>query len=144
MSALLAVLLVIACATIHYEVLWRLNRVLQRSAISPPRVAVLIAVLGAMLSHVCQIALFALVFYLMPIRSGAPLGGRTGDLGYGEFLYFSMETYTSLGLGDVYPIDTLRLLVGIESITGLLMIGWTATFTYLEMQRFWQAPDRPY
>jgi len=27
--------------------------------------------------------------------------------------------------------------MGIETLTGLLMISWTASFSYLEMRRFW-------
>ncbi|MGE5242209.1 MAG: ion channel [Bacteroidota bacterium] len=46
-------------------------------------------------------------------------------------------TYTSLGLGDVYPLGDLRLIAGIESLIGLLMIAWSASFTYLMMEKFW-------
>ncbi|MGD8933935.1 MAG: two pore domain potassium channel family protein, partial [Gammaproteobacteria bacterium] len=28
-------------------------------------------------------------------------------------------------------------LVGMESLTGLLLITWTASFLYYEMQRYW-------
>ena len=31
-----------------------------------------------------------------------------------------------------------RLIAGVEALTGLLMIGWSASFTYLEMERFWR------
>ncbi|MDB5947629.1 MAG: two pore domain potassium channel family protein, partial [Ramlibacter sp.] len=54
-----------------------------------------------------------------------------------SFLYFSIETYTSLGFGDVFPLGQIRMLAGMEALTGLLMISWTASFTYLEMSRFW-------
>ncbi len=54
-----------------------------------------------------------------------------------NFLYFSTETYSTLGLGDIYPIGTLRMVMGIETLTGLLMISWTASFSYLQMRRFW-------
>jgi hypothetical protein len=29
------------------------------------------------------------------------------------------------------------MLAGVEALTGLLMISWTASFTYLEMNRYW-------
>jgi hypothetical protein len=35
---------------------------------------------------------------------------------------------------------------GIESLTGLVLITWTASFSYLSMERFWGAhgtPGRP-
>jgi len=52
-------------------------------------------------------------------------------------LYFSAETYTSLGYGDVVPTGPLRTLAGVEALNGLLLIGWSASFTYVAMQRFW-------
>jgi hypothetical protein len=50
-------------------------------------------------------------------------------------------TTTSLGFGDVYPVGEMRLVAGIETLTGL-MISWTASFTYLEMGRHWLAQER--
>ena len=29
------------------------------------------------------------------------------------------------------------MICGIESLVGLLMVSWTASFTYLEMRRYW-------
>jgi hypothetical protein len=53
------------------------------------------------------------------------------------YLYFSFASYTSLGIGDIFPIGHIRLLTGIEALLGLLMIGWTASFLFLEMRSFW-------
>ena len=52
-----------------------------------------------------------------------------------RFMYFSSETCTTLGFGDIYPTGSLRLICGFESLAGLLMVSWTASFTYLEMRR---------
>jgi hypothetical protein len=35
----------------------------------------------------------------------------------------------------------VRLLTGIEALTGLIMIGWSASFTYLFMNKHWERPD---
>ena len=32
----------------------------------------------------------------------------------------------------------LRILVGTESLNGLILITWSASFTYLSMEKFWQ------
>ena len=48
----------------------------------------------------------------------------------------------AFGFGDVYPVGQMRLLAGIEALTGLLMISWTASFTYLEMGRHWGVDRR--
>ena len=52
-------------------------------------------------------------------------------------VYYSVVSYTTLGLGEIYPLDGLRLLTGIESLIGLMMITWTASFTYLTMEKYW-------
>ena len=54
-------------------------------------------------------------------------------------MYFSAETCTSLGSGDLTPNGPVRLLAGVEALNGLLLIGWSASFTYISMGRFWSA-----
>lgn len=57
-----------------------------------------------------------------------------------ERLYFSASTYASLGIGDITPTRDLRMLTGAEVLNGLVMIGWTISFTYLTMEKFWTLP----
>jgi hypothetical protein len=52
-----------------------------------------------------------------------------------------VTSYTTLGVGDVYPKGLLRILVGVEALNGFLLITWSASFTYLMMQRYWH-PER--
>jgi len=52
-------------------------------------------------------------------------------------MYFSAETYTSLGFGDMTPIGPIRLIAAVEALNGLLLIGWSASFTYISMEKFW-------
>ena len=68
------------------------------------------------------------------------IGGLAGTLGFSflHCLYFSAETYTSLGFGDLLPVGPVRLLAGTETLNGLLLIGWTASYAYLAMERFWR------
>ena len=56
-----------------------------------------------------------------------------------DCVYFSFTTYTPLGTGDIEPIGDLRFLTGLESLTGLVLITWTASFIYLEMTRYWES-----
>jgi hypothetical protein len=63
--------------------------------------------------------------------------GKTTSLPFARCVYFSAETYTSLGYGDVVPHGDLRLLAGMEALNGLLLIGWTASYTYISMERLW-------
>jgi len=136
-AVMLSLFLVSTCTLLHYESLKLLNEYLPGATLIKPRAKVLAAMGGALLSHMAQIMLFAGAYHLL--RDNFGLGGFGGHFGssFSSFLYFSSETYTSLGLGDIYPTGTLRLVAGIEALTGLLMIGWTTSFTYLEMRRYW-------
>jgi len=137
-AAALSILLV-ACSTfVHYEALQICSALLPRLKFVTRRAKVLVAMASAMGSHALQIGMFALAYFLL--QDGARLGSLHGAISdaFSGFLYFSTETYTSLGLGDVFPIGDIRLVAGIESLTGLLMISWTASFTYLEMTRYWR------
>jgi hypothetical protein len=49
-----------------------------------------------------------------------------------------MTCYTTLGIGDLYPTGALRILSGVEALNGLVMVGWTASLTYLYMEKFWK------
>jgi len=78
------------------------------------------------------------------IASTTQLSSRV-PFSFENCLYFSAETYTSLGFGDLTPAGPLRLLSGVEALNGLVLIGWSASFTYIAMERFWNLSpaDRP-
>lgn len=137
MAILFTLLLILACVMLHYEALRLMDAGLPAATFIPGRAKVVAALTGAMGSHFCQIALFALAYYLL--RDKFQLGNFAGRFtdSFVSFLYFSAETYTTVGFGDIYPLGPLRLLVGIESLTGLLLLSWSASFTYLEMRRYW-------
>lgn len=43
---------------------------------------------------------------------------------FGTFLYLSIVTITTLGYGDIIPLNgTARLLVGVEALTGVVLMG---------------------
>ena len=50
-------------------------------------------------------------------------------------LYFSAVTYTTTGYGDVVLPQEWRLLGGIESLTGILMCGWSTGFFFAVLNR---------
>ena len=133
-----AALLLIALTTvIHYEVLRTIYLALPSLAI-PNRTKLLVVIFGAFAAHVLEIviyggALYVLVHYL---EVGHLAGTRV--FSFETCVYFSAETYTSLGFGDITPGGPLRLLVGVEALNGLLLIGWSASFTYISMERFWR------
>ncbi len=139
-AGLISTLLVVACTFIHFEVLSVLKSSLGRMTTIPSRARLLFVILAAMFSHLLQITLFGAACFLLRDKFALGTFGGTFSDKFSSFIYFSTETYTSLGFGDIYPVGRIRLLTGIEALTGLVMIGWTASFTYLEMTKYWREP----
>ena len=138
MVVMAAVFLVVATGILHYEVLRGLNTRLPGLAM-PDRFKLLVVIGVAFVAHALEILLYGVAVYLLVGHYGAgDLAGASGSL-FSACLYFSAETYTSLGFGDVTPTGPVRLLAGVEALNGLLLIGWTASFTYISMERFWSA-----
>ncbi|ANY77126.1 hypothetical protein BB934_01905 [Microvirga ossetica] len=92
---------------------------------------------GTVLAHLLEIVFYALMLWYADTI--AHIGGFTG-LGADEvanYFYFSAETFTSLGMGDLYQWGALRLMKSLEVLNGLLLIGWSASFAFLAMSRLW-------
>ena len=120
---------------VHYEVLNMASHALRRRSRLTRRIRVAMAVLVALAAHFTETLIFALG-WLVAIDSDATSLSIT-DPTFADLIYFSLSTYTSLGYGDIVPTGSTRLLAGIESLTGLVLIAWTASFTYMEMREFW-------
>jgi hypothetical protein len=128
--------LLIATTFIHYEML-RLLSVGLPVLHMQPRPKLIVVLLGTFVAHAVEIVLYGVAFYLLATYLGEGTLGDPAKLTFARCLYFSAETYSSLGYGDVVPTGDLRLLAGMEALNGLLLIGWTASYTYISMARFW-------
>lgn len=132
----LALILVLFTSSFHYAVLRWLSSGMARIAITATH-RVLFIVLAIVLAHLAEILLYAGSYVVSAEVFGL---GSFGGLLMTEpldFLYFSIVTYTSLGLGDVFPGGHLRFIAGVEALNGLLLIAWSASFIYLAMGRLW-------
>ncbi len=134
------VLLVLATVMVHYEAL-RLISLLLPHLKMQPRLRILVVIYGVFLAHTIEVWIFASAYYLLSEQM--PLGSFSGVAAsqFFDYVYFSVVVYTSLGFGDLLPVQHVRLIAGMESLLGLVMIGWSASFTYLMMERFWK--DHP-
>ncbi|MDH3240176.1 MAG: potassium channel family protein [Alphaproteobacteria bacterium] len=132
----LAVVLVAICVLVHYECLRAASVLLPRLEIRP-RARILFVMGVAFLAHSLEIWIYGVAYWLIAhYLAIGDIGGKvTGS--FPEYIYFSTVSYTSLGLGDLYPTGALRLLTGVEALLGLAMIAWTGSFTYLAMEKFW-------
>lgn len=121
---------------IHYEFLYRTSLAIPRMKVKH-RFRIVFGVIAALVAHSIEIWLFSIAYYVFNgYREWGYLAGNF-DGTLWDCVYFSYTTFTTLGLGDIEPHGHIQHLVGLESLTGLLLITWTASFLYYEMQRHW-------
>jgi len=137
---LITLILVVTTVVIHYEAP-RLLAVHVAELQVPFRIRLRMALvmLAIIATHVLEVLLFALGLFLAARFVGVgDLAGQVHVGTFRDFLYFSFASYTTLGYGDIYPTGGLRIISGVEALIGLLMITWSASFTFLYMEKFWR------
>jgi hypothetical protein len=122
---------------VHQEGLRAIARLTASIEPSATRVLMLGVIFGIFALHMVEIGLYTGGYAI-----GADLlhlGRLVGDVDGTslDYLYFSAETFTSLGFGDIVPDGSLRLLASFEPLNGLILLGWSASFIYVEVQRTW-------
>lgn len=134
--SLINILVVGLVVMMHYEFLYRLTLTIPKMPI-PHRYRIVFGVFGALIAHAFEIWIFAITYYLMNQSDdwGKLTGNFDGTLM--DCAYFSFTVFSTVGFGDIVPIGHIRYLIGIESLTGLVLITWSASFLYFEMQRHW-------
>ncbi len=130
-------LIVALTVLIHFEALRWLSAFMG-STHGRFRLALLVCMFGAMVAHIFEIWVFGFGYYFLTASEqfGSLEGGFTHTLG--DCGYYSFVTYTTLGFGDLVPKGPVRFLTGMEALTGLLLITWTASFMYIQMQQEWK------
>jgi hypothetical protein len=134
LTTCLITLLSVAC---HYNALTRLSTFLQGRSGNMRR-WVGISVLAILLVHILEVTLFAVAYRILEGTGdyGKLIGALDHDLS--DYWYFSFVAYTSLGFGDITPTAELRLMTALETLTGLILIAWSASFLFMQMNRFWE------
>lgn len=128
--------LVIVTIAMFYEVLRLTSNHLSDLPI-PPRARIVVVVLASFAGHTAAVWTYAAAYWVFAVHwqvtsfSGVPVED------FLDCLYFSVVTYTSLGFGDHVPVSHARLISGVEALNGLLLLGWSASFAYLAMERNW-------
>lgn len=133
---LLNTIVVAIVVMIHYEFLYRITLSIPKMHVSH-RYRIVVGVCGSLIAHSLEIWVFAIAYYYMNRTDGWGHlhGDFTGSLL--DCVYFSFTVFSTLGFGDIQPSGDIRYLTGVESLTGLVLITWTASFLYFEMQRHW-------
>jgi hypothetical protein len=130
---------VMACVLLHYEGLILTSGLVTRHR-GHRRVKVLYGIGAVLALHIAEIWIFGLTYWLLMMwpDTGQAVGHASPSLL--DTVYLSAMTFTTVGYGDIAPIGPVRFLAGTEALTGFVLITWSASFTYLEMERFWRRP----
>jgi hypothetical protein len=140
--AVTTVIVVLLCVGLHYEVLSSCTRYMPR-LIHRRRPRVLAVILVALVTHFIEMWFFAFGYQFLvnagtgSLASSTLVAEGTDVERLFDYAYFSAMVYTTVGFGDVIPVGPMRLMTGVEALTGLVMISWSASYTFLEMQRDW-------
>lgn len=136
-----ASVLVVMCVGIHYRSLLSLS-LLHRRKQTHQRWWINVLILGALATHVVEMSLFSLGYALLCQHERyGHIHDATGEAST-DYFYFSFVVFTSLGFGDLTPVGAIRMMTAIETLTGLVLIGWTASFLFVEMQH-WAESNLP-
>jgi hypothetical protein len=126
----------ILTVVIHYEALSMLAKFVQQAQIEPhPKL--LLVVFGVLLAHLAEVAIYASAYWISD--AGLNIGDFGGNraVSFADYLFFSAETFSTLGIGDIFPLGMIRLIASLESLNGIVLIGWSTSFTYFAMSRYW-------
>ncbi len=137
LAFIINVILVAITVLIHFEALNQLSIYIPKLVIKR-RLKVLVGVFGAIVAHVLEICFFGVGYYYMINHTG--FGTLQGSVNNSlmDCLYFSFVSYTTLGYGDIIATGDIRFLTGLEALTGLVLITWTASFMFIEMEKQWK------
>ena len=133
---LAAALLSLMAVGVHYEAFVLTSTFVTRVA-HRARIGVALGVVAALAAHMVEVLLYAAAWGLLLATGRVELS--VADPSLIDIIYFSGSVYTSLGFGDIVPLRGGQILVVSEATTGLVLIAWTASFTYYEMRMHWEA-----
>lgn len=125
--------LFIASLILHLAML-RLAKKLSPPGLAPTGLRLTGGSLLVLISHMMVAVVFVAGFAW---AASLGLGGfaREPAVAAMDYYYFALITVTTVGLGDIYPTDHLRMITGIASLTGFILISCTAQYVYKTMSR---------
>ncbi|MFM6988803.1 MAG: ion channel [Arenimonas sp.] len=123
---------------VHYEGLSFISGRLARRREHYSRRKVLYAIFGVLGLHVIEIWILGITLWALLHYPGAGSAVGMPVVNLLDCIYLSAESFSTVGFGDIAPQGPIRFLAGTTSLTGFVLITWSASFTYLEMERFWR------
>jgi hypothetical protein len=52
-----------------------------------------------------------------------------------DLVYFAFGNYTTLGYGDVLPLEHWRVLAPMTALNGIMLIGWSTALMFAILRR---------
>ena len=132
----ISIALVLLTTSIFYEILGVVLRITAKRNLRnrPLMFFLVVAIFSA---HTVAVWIYGTVYWVMVHTFGAePLSGIAHDNFFG-YIYFSAATYSSLGIGDVFPHGAMQFITGVQVLNGLVLIGWSVMVTYFAVQKLW-------
>jgi hypothetical protein len=77
-----------------------------------------------MVAHGCEVLVWALAYAIV---DAAPVGT--------DLVYFAFVNYTTLGYGDITPVERWRLLGPLTAMNGVLLFGWSTAVIFEVLRR---------
>lgn len=138
LAVIIAVAMVLATFALHFQCISLLQRALPRRFSGHDNWLVLLVVFALFWVHMAEIGAYAAVYYIA--ENHLAIGSFLGESvdGFMMYFYYSGVVYTSLGFGDIFPEGHVRFISQVEALNGLMLITWSASFTYLVMRRAWE------
>ena len=133
----LALAISFVAVLIHYEGLALISVMATRAPV-PARLKMLVVISGVVVAHMIEAGAFAGAYWLgAEVLHIGRFAGSAPESAF-QYYYFALETYTTQSVGDLYPVGGLRVVASLEPLVGLLLIGWSTSFSFLVMRRYWR------
>jgi hypothetical protein len=121
----------IGCITIHALVMTltvRVARAVGERPTSHPELKLISVMIPTasvlMLAHICEVAVWSLAYFFVDAAAAGT-----------NLVYFAFVNYTTLGYGDITPVENWNLLGPLTAMNGVLLFGWSTAVMFEVLRR---------
>ncbi|MFO7704683.1 MAG: ion channel [Halopseudomonas sp.] len=140
MAFVVTLITAVMAVMLHYESFILFGRIVRKIEFAHRR-RMLLLIFGLLTVHVVAIWGFGIsAWWLVEVHSVGVVAGYEA-MSFLDYIFMSAVTYTTLGYGDMIPLGPIRFLYGSQGLVGFVLITWSASFAFLEMQRNWNKLD---